>query len=130
MIDSERQELLDLIDRTFTELGGRATKADVLTAIGELPPHLSDYCARQGLNSMIGSYFRKRRDGLPQAPEVAQDGTHAQLELWTVEHCQYLVAHYMSRAESNEILAQKVADYCFARYAVAIDITNPVEGAA
>jgi len=126
MSDSERQELLDLIDRTFLALGGRATMAEMFASI-ELPPHLCAYCTRQGLRTAISSYFRRARrdDGLPQAPEVDDDGNHAQLELWTVDDCRFLVAAYVSASESNRRRAQQIVEHCWDRYGVLINLDDP-----
>lgn len=126
MIDSERAELNDMIDRAFTDLGGRATKAEIINVL-RLPAHLKDFCARQGLKTVVGLYLRKlSKSGLPQAPAVDGEGNHAQLELMTIDDCRFLVAAYRVRGEANYRRAEQIVEFCAARYDVAIDIENPL----
>lgn len=128
MSSSEHGELMDLIDRAFCELGGRAVKAEVSMHVEQMmPQHLARYLIGQGLSTKIGQYFRSVGDeGLPQAPEIDAAGTHAQLELLDEHEYRYVIAQQMKASENARARAQQYADMCEERLGVRIDIDAPL----
>ena len=135
MTASEHSELVDIIDRTFSHLGGVGTLSDVLdvlTIAGTVPDHLREYLVREGLATKVGAYFRRKdRDkGLPIAPEVDEHGTHMQLELMDVGEYRYVIRKYVERGNANRAMAQAFADACYEHHGVRIDISAAGDSAA
>ena len=132
MITSEHAELSELLDRTWHELGGRGTKAELVTHVHTiLPDHLRSYLIEQGLASKAGAYLRRTgADGLPQAPEIDAHGTHAQLELLDESEFRYVVARQMDNSRAARHRAQQLADLAFERLGVVISIDDPFAQAA
>jgi hypothetical protein len=132
--DSYRSELIELVERVFVEdLGGRASKAQVVDRIAttELPPGAENYFIRVGASSVVQSYFRtKGAEGLPQAPQVNDEGEHAQQGLWTLEEYHYLARQYLDRSHSNRVQAEKVAAECARVYGVTLDLEQLAQESA
>ncbi|MEH3033325.1 MAG: hypothetical protein PGN07_04615 [Aeromicrobium erythreum] len=125
MPSSENAELHDLIHRVFTETFGSAASApevfrEVVTSI---PDHLTRHLVGKGPKAEISGYFRtKRADGLPQAPEVDDEGTHKQLDLMTVPEYRYVIEQYLKSSAASQAQAQKLADLCHALHGVTIPL--------
>lgn len=131
MSSSEHAELTDLIERVFHEVGGRATAGEMMEHLTGIPEHLNTYLVNNGLKTLIGQYFRSRTDaGLPTAPEIDSDGTHAQLELLSVEEFRYVVRQQMNASRAARQQAKKYADKCAEVHGITIDLDNPFEEAA
>jgi hypothetical protein len=125
---SANGEINDAIDRTWHgQLGGRGSNGDVVEAlIDTMPEHLHDYMLRTALTSKVGAYFRRKNaSGLAQAPEVAPDGTHAQLELLTEVEFRYVVARHVSAGKNEFRIARAFAKEAKQRLGVEIDLRNP-----
>lgn len=124
---SEHAQIRALIVTVWAGLGGRGTKADVLREVGAaLPASLREYLADRGLASAVSGFFRaQREDGLPQAPAVDGEGTHAQLELMTVDECRFVVARYMEAAAAARAQALRMQALCLETHGVLIDLDDP-----
>lgn len=127
MSTSEHSEMVALVGRIFTEMGGRGTKAEVRGHVrSALPEHLADYLLDQGIDSKIGNYFRSLGDdGLPLAPSVDNDHTHVQLELLDVGEFRFAIASQMNRGAAARHRAEQYAARCREQHGVAIDIDHP-----
>lgn len=115
MPSSENAEIHDLIHRIFTEqFGSAASTPEVYRAAADsLPEHLSRHLIGKGLKAEISRYFRtKRSDGLPQAPEVDDEGTHKQLDLMTVPEYRYVIEAYLKSSAASRAQAAKLIDLC------------------
>jgi hypothetical protein len=124
MSSSEGQELREMIQRAFEDLGGRATKGEIVAHLeSQIPGFLKSAILRAGLSTKVGAYLRQPgRLGLPKAPEVDKDGTHVQLELMLPDEFRYVVARQMDNSASAYRRAQQMADLCFALHDVRIPI--------
>ncbi|WGW12693.1 hypothetical protein LWF01_02680 [Saxibacter everestensis] len=124
MSASENQELSDLYQRIFEELGGRATVKEIVAhATITAGQHLNEYLTAQGHKTKVGAFLRRKgTSGLPQAPEVDGQGTHVQLELLSVEEFKYVVAHHLKSARASAQQARNLADYCYEMRGVALDL--------
>ena len=132
MSSTERSEIRDAIERVFIEqLGGQASLDEVFRQlIGKLPEHLEHHVLATGLKAQIGAYFRaKRKDGLPQAPEVNDDGIHKQLDLLEVPEFQYVIGQYLKASSASYVQARKLATLCVEVHGVAIDLDQLAESA-
>jgi type II secretory pathway component PulJ len=120
--------LMGRIGTVFDQLGGRATNQDLQAHVeSTLTIDERSHLVRTGLSTRIASFFRQRAEsGLPQAPEIDEHGTHAQLDLLSVEEWRYVVRQYMLRSLANRRKARDAADLCFQQHAVLIDIDDPL----
>lgn len=126
MTTSEHAELNALIAKTWDELGGRGTVADVIAHLRAiLPPHLSDFLINKGLSAAVGAFLRRKVGGLPVAPEIDEHGTHAQLELLDVSEYRYVIAQHMNASRAHRARAEEYAARCFEVHQVRIDINDP-----
>lgn len=128
MSSSANSEINDAIDRTWHgDLGGRGSNGDVVAAlIDTMPEHLHDYMLRAALTSKVGAYFRRKSaSGLAQAPEVAPDGTHAQLELLTEAEFRYVVGRHVAAGKNEFRVARAFAKEAKSRLGVDIDLRDP-----
>lgn len=118
-----RGEIFELAEMALNALGGRGTSGDVQARVrGALSDEQHDRLADTALSTLIGQFFRLRnRSGLPQAPEVASDGTHCQLELITENEYRYVIRSYVRRSEQNLAMAYKFAKQCKHVHEVWID---------
>lgn len=124
MSSSEGAELKDMIQRAFEELGGRATKGEIVAFLEpQIPGYLKSSIVRAGLATKVGGFLRQPgKLGLPKAPEVDKDGTHVQLELMSADEFRYVVARQMDNSASAYRRAQQMADLCFALHEVRIPV--------
>lgn len=115
---SESCELDEAITAAWDHLGRRGTKAEMLALVlATVPAELRDYLAARGVNTSIGSFFRKAgTQGLPQAPEVDADGTHADCDQLTFEDFEYIVQRHLDSAEAHTARADQWVAACVARY--------------
>lgn len=132
MSTSEYGEIRDLISRTFDELGGRATKQDMLAHLTIiLPAHLTSYLVNRGMDRQIGDFFRSTGEtGLPVAPEVDMHGTHVQLELLSVEEYRFAISRQMSNSRDARSRAVAYQQRCLDQHGVFIDVDDPLSGVA
>lgn len=121
--NSSYAEIREIIKQTFDELGGRASKSDMLTHCELiLPPHLTGYLVNRGMDRMIGEFFRSTLDnGLPVAPEVDVHGTHVQLELLSVEEFRFAIRRQMANGAAANRRAKALAAACYEQHGVVID---------
>lgn len=131
MNTSEHAEITALISRTFDELGGRATKQEVLAhVLLLLPAHLRKYVVEQGLASKIGGFFRSNgSEGLPIAPDIG-DGIHVQLELLVVDDFRWVIASQISASKAARARAVQYQQRCLHQHGVLIDLNDPLAGVA
>lgn len=118
-----RGEIFNLAEMALNSLGGRGTSGDVQSLVRDsLSGEQRDRLADTALGTLIGQFFRLRhRSGLPQAPEVASDGTHCQLELITENEYRYVIRSYVERSQQNLAMAYKFAKQCKAVHDVWIE---------
>jgi len=125
---SESAEITAALERAWESMGRTGVKAELVqVATSFAATHLHDYLAEQGWSTRAGIFLRRRGDnGLPQAPEVDEHGTHSDWALISVDECRFVIRRYMERSAANREQAVKVADYCAEVYGVRIDIDEPV----
>lgn len=118
-----RGEIFNLAEMAMAALGGRGTNGDVQSIVrGSLSDEQRDRLADTALSPLIGAFFRLRHSsGLPQAPEVASDGTHCQLELISESEWRYVIRSYVRRSQANLAMAYKAAKQCKAVHDVWIE---------
>lgn len=118
-----RAELVAVVQQVFAELGGRASQEDIKAHLDTvLTAEQLRYLATPGLSSLIGATLRMAgQSGLPQAPEIDEHGTHAQLELLTIEEFAYVVRRYMERSGQNTSKAYAASRLCQEQHGVWID---------
>ncbi|MCW2496372.1 hypothetical protein [Jatrophihabitans sp.] len=133
MSTHESNEIHEAIDRTWIEqLGGRGTHGDVWGVLREnLPEHLRQYLADRGLSSAVSSYFRRKNAaGLAQAPQVSDDGVHAQLELMSADEFRYVVNVHVVSSKNERDIAEAWAKEAHDRLGVRISLSDPLAEAA
>lgn len=115
---SESSELEDLIASAWDDLDRRGTKAEVLASVmGAAPGELSQYLVAKGVNTAIGAFFRRAgQGGLPQAPEVDDQGTHADSDQLLFEDFGYIVRRHLDSADAHAARAEQWIAACIARY--------------
>lgn len=126
MSSSEYTEIANAISRTFEQIGGRATHAEVFAhAKVTIAPELRDYLTDRGLSQQVSAFFRQQgTDGLPQAPAIDEHGTHAQLRLLEVEEFKFVIRQQMKASGASRVRAKEYQRLCQEQHGVWIPLTD------
>ncbi len=124
MATSEREELGDLIRETYeAEFGARASHREVFQAVlPNVPQHIRDYIADDGIRRAVTQMFNAKSDGLPFAPVVNEAGEHVPFDLMEFSEYEFVATGYVRKAAPLLAQARRVADEARDRFGRVIEV--------
>lgn len=131
MTKAEKQRLAELTQQVMSEMGGRATVAEVAAHLRLSYPDVFMAEAERGWIVQVRNAIRRADpvSGLPSAVSVG-GREYVQLKILAFEEYEYAIAAYLRRARANEKVADKMADQCEAIHGRRPDVAGMKKAAS